>query len=370
MTSYILETGSLAEVWSSLPYGSKELLHDDSNQVVNFDGILTFYDSEHIRALSSRSYSPEATAVLFYYYEEKNERIASNLIFYLIFLKYANMCNKNGQPVDFATAVAHFRSLATKVKKELMAKRFLESSGSLSSTIKNDATTIVDTLKEEGVDFDFSHDEVMYALGITMDDSAARKAEFMLTTEGCVRLLSVILPDDSKASNLSFICQRIVEKTMSNMTVDADMYQIDQDEVYELTVSKHLPSFLKAYQTACSYQKKVALDGMNKKTLSFRALDEDDNWYPLSNDTTYRSNEVNSEIVSFKYQREGKILAGEWYGESLLIYTPPTQQQMNLKMTAMRHALCTITIFVCLLFYIKKSRQVFLADLQHKKKRK
>ena len=234
MTSYILETGSLAEVWSSLPYGSKELLHDDS-KFVNFDGILTFYDSEHIRALSSRSYSPEATAVLFYYYEEKNERIASNLIFYLIFLKYANMCNKNGQPVDFATAVAHFRSLATKVKKELMAKRFLESSGSSSSTIKNDATTIVDTLKEEGVDFDFSHDEVMYALGITMDDSAARKAEFMLTTEGCVRLLSVILPDDSKASSLSFVCQRIVEKTMSNMTVDADMYQIDQDEVYELT---------------------------------------------------------------------------------------------------------------------------------------
>ena len=64
MTSYILETGSLAEVWSSLPHGSKELLHDDS-KFVNFDGILTFYDSEHIRALSSRSYSPEATAVLF-----------------------------------------------------------------------------------------------------------------------------------------------------------------------------------------------------------------------------------------------------------------------------------------------------------------
>ena len=94
MTSYILETGSLAEVWSSLPYGSKELLHDNSTQFqfVNFDGILTFYDSEHIRALSSRSYSPEATAVLFYYYEEKNERIASNLIFYLIFLKYTPIC--------------------------------------------------------------------------------------------------------------------------------------------------------------------------------------------------------------------------------------------------------------------------------------
>ena len=259
MTSYILETGSLAEVWSSLPYGSKELLHDDS-KFVNFDGILTFYDSEQIRALSSISYSAEATAVLFYYYEGKNERIASNLIFYLIFLKYANMYNTNGQPVNFAKAVAHFRSLATKVKKELMAKRFLESSGSSSSiaitTIQNDATTIVDTLKEEGVDFDFSHDEVMYALGITMDDSTARKAEFMLTTEGCVRFLSVILPDDNEASNLSTICQRIVEKTMSNMTMDANMYQIDQDEVYELTVSKHLPSFLKAYQTACSYKKK------------------------------------------------------------------------------------------------------------------
>ena len=109
---------------------------------------------------------------------------------------------------------------------------------------------------------------------------------------------------------------------------------------------------------------------MDQKTLSFRALDDDDNGYPLSNDTRYRSKEVNSEIVSFKYQREGKALAGEWYGESLLIYTPPTQQQMNLKMTAMRHALCTITIFVCLLFYIKKIRQVFIADLQHKKKRK
>ena len=92
MTSYILETGSLAEVWSSLPHGSKELLHDDSNQVVNFDGILTFYDSEHIRALSSRSYSAEATTILFYYYEGKNERIARNLIFYLIFLKYTPIC--------------------------------------------------------------------------------------------------------------------------------------------------------------------------------------------------------------------------------------------------------------------------------------
>ena len=95
MTSYILETGSLAEVWSSLPYGSKELLHDNSNQFqfVNFfDGILTFYDSEHIRALSSRSYSAEATTILFYYYEGKNERIARNLIFYLIFLKYTPIC--------------------------------------------------------------------------------------------------------------------------------------------------------------------------------------------------------------------------------------------------------------------------------------
>ena len=329
MTSYILETGSLAEVWSSLPYGSKELLHDDS-KFVNFDGILTFYDSEHIRALSSRSYSPEATAVLFYYYEEKNERIASNLIFYLIFLKYAYLCCGDGQPVNFATAVAHFRSSATEVKEELMAKRFLESSGSPSTAI---------TTKEEGVDLD--HDEVIYALGITKADSG-------------------IVEEITKSRS---------ENKLFDMTVDADMHQIDQDEVYELTVSKHLPSFLKAYQTACSYQKKVALDGKDQKTLSFRALDEDDR-YPLSNDTTYRSKEVNSEIVSFKYHREGKALAGEWYGESLLIYTPPTQQQMNLKMTAMRHALCTITIFVCLLFYIKKSRQVFIADLRHKKKRK
>ena len=332
MTSYILETGSLAEVWSSLPHGSKELLHDDSNQVVNFDGILTFYDSEHIRALSSKSYSPEATMALLHYYKKKNERIASNVLFNSIFLKYANLCCGDGKPVNFATAVAHFRSSATEVKEELMAKRFLESSGSSSTAI---------TTKEEGVDLD--HNEVIYALGITKADSG-------------------IVEEITKSRS---------ENKLSDMTVDANnMHQIDQDEVYELTISKHLPSFLKAYQTACSYQKKVALDGMNKKTLSFRALDEDDNWYPLSNDTTYRSNEVNSEIVSFKYQREGKILAGEWYGESLLIYTPPTQQQMNLKMTAMRHALCTITIFVCLLFYIKKSRQVFLADLQHKKKRK
>ena len=31
---------------------------------------------------------------------------------------HANMCNKNGQPVNFATAVAHFRSLAIKVSKK------------------------------------------------------------------------------------------------------------------------------------------------------------------------------------------------------------------------------------------------------------
>ena len=348
MTSYILETGSLAEVWSSLPYGSKELLHDDSNQVVNFDGILTFYDSEHIRALSSKSYSPEATMALLHYYKKKNERIASNVLFNSIFLKYANLCCGDGKPVNFATAVAHFRSSATEVKEELMAKRFLESSGSPSTAI---------TTKEEGVDLD--HNEVIYALGITKADSG-------------------IVEEIAKSRS---------ENKLFDITVDADnMHQIDQDEVYELTISKHLPSFVGVYQSACTYKQKV-LDGLEHKIRKgaiaaslvgthtpgvrvnkWRALDEDDN--ELSNDTTDRSNEVNSEIVSFKYNREGKILAGEWHGESLLIYTPPTQQQMNLKMTAMRHALCTITIFVCLLFYIKKSRQVFLADLQHKKKRK
>ena len=123
--SYSIEIKTLDELWASLLVGSKELLNDGT-KFVNFDEIMEFYNSDHIRTLPPSLNSRESLNQLVYYYLGVGSKqsvydavILSNILFNIVFLEYAMICKqKNERSVTFANVVEHFRTRVKQIHEE------------------------------------------------------------------------------------------------------------------------------------------------------------------------------------------------------------------------------------------------------------
>ena len=328
---HTIATLSLSQLWATLPMDLKELLHD-SNELVNYDDVMSFYKNHPTHhTLSSQSYAPENSILLANYYEHhhnedptRNLIIVTNLIYNVIFLTFANLTHdENNNQVTFTTAIDHFYSRG-KIHSEQQTKY-------------KDVLKLIDDM-----------------LGTTLEESENDK---LMEAKSLLNEL-VFAKDFPRLLDM----YRLVGKTQKELLTARTM-SLNMEE--ESTID---------YQdndSKSEYQHESSTITINMPTLSLAS-----SILTTEAVTTPTAVESKPTVQFTKKITQGSVgsihWTGEWYGSTLLLATDLTKQQpqtSSLTMKVMTHATSTILIFIFLLFYIKKSRQLLIMHELKQQKR-
>jgi len=331
---HTIATLSLSQLWATLPMDLKELLHD-SNELVNYDDIMSFYKNHPTHhTLSSQSYAPENSILLANYYEHhtntedpRNLIIVTNLIYNVIFLTFANLTHdENNNQVTFTTAIDHFYNRG-KIHGEEQAK--------LKGVLKLIDDTLGTTLE--------SNDDILQSK--KTEESKQGSLNELVFQKDFPRLLDMFRLVERTQKEL--LTARTKEEEEST-TID---YQDDNDSKSELTNESTITI-------------KMPKLSLTSSILTTEAV------------TTPTAVEPKPTVQFTKKITQGYVgsnhWTGEWYGSTLLLATDLTKQQpqkSSLTMKVMTHATSTVLIFIFLLFYIKKSRQLLIMHELKQQKR-
>ena len=328
---HTIATLSLSQLWATLPLGIKELLHD-SNELVNYDDIMSFYKNHpthHI--LSSQSYAPENSILLANYYEHhhtnddptRNLIIVTNLIYNVIFLTFANLTHdENNNQVTFATAIDHFYSRG-KIHGEGQEAK-------VKGVLKLIDATLGTTLETND------------------DESKIEESKQGLFNE------LVFQKDFPRLLDMYRLVERTRKELLTARTKESTTtldYQEDNDSKsehqHESTITINMPTL-----------------SLASSILTTEAV------------TTPTAVEPKPTVQFTEKITQGQVgsihWTGEWYGSTLLLATDLTKQtqvKSSLTMKVITHATSTVLIFIFLLFYIKKSRQLLIMHELKQQKR-
>jgi len=327
---HTIATLSLSQLWATLPMDLKELLHD-SNELVNYDDIMSFYKNHPTHhTLSSQSYAPENSILLANYYEHhtntedpRNLIIVTNLIYNVIFLTFANLTHdENNNQVTFTTAIDHFYNRG-KIHGEEQAK--------LKGVLK-----LIDA-----------------TLGTTLETNESKTEE---SKQGLFNEL-VFQNDFPRLLDM----YRLVGRTQKELLTAST-----KEEEETITID---------YQDDSNDSKSELTDESTIKismpTLSLASS-------ILTTPTAVEPPPTKPTVQFTKKITQGYVgsnhWTGEWYGSTLLLATDLTNQsqstnKMSLTMKVITHATSTVLIFIFLLFYIKKSRQLLIMHELKQQKR-
>ena len=334
---HTIATLSLSQLWATLPLGIKELLYD-SNELVNYDDIMSFYKNHQTHhALSSQTYAPENSILLANYYEHhtntddpQNLMIVTNLIYNVIFLTFANLTHdENNNQVSFTTAIDHFYNRG-KIHGEGQEAK-------VKGVLKLIDTALGTTLE--------SNDDILQSK--KTEESKQGSLNELVFQNDFPRLLDMYRLVGKTQKELLTARTKEEEST----TID---YQDDNDSKSE------------------SKGERTITINMPTLSLASSMLTTAD----LTTPTAVEPKPTASTVQFTKKITQGNVgtnhWTGEWYGSTLLLATDLTKQQSqksSLTMKVITHATSTVLIFIFLLFYIKKSRQLLIMHELKQQKR-